>query len=82
MHVKNVREVPEYEIDPAELDFSNGNDISKGTFRKATWRGIPVAVKKLDDDLIVDENKVRHSETSLMCCNLYAIQMLCNFWVL
>jgi len=23
-----------------------------------------------------------HSETSLMCCNLYAIQMLCNFWVL
>ena len=29
MHVKNVREVPEYEIDPAELDFSNGNDISK-----------------------------------------------------
>ena len=31
---------------------------SQGTFRKATWRGIPVAVKKLDDDLIVDENKV------------------------
>jgi len=59
MHVNNCRQVPEYEIDPAELDFSNGNDISKGTFRKATWRGIPVAVKKLDDDLIVDENKVR-----------------------
>ncbi|WVZ68831.1 hypothetical protein U9M48_017719 [Paspalum notatum var. saurae] len=59
MHVNNVREVPEYEIDPAELDFSNGNDISKGTFRKASWRGIPVAVKKLDDDLIVDESKVR-----------------------
>jgi len=30
----------------------------QGTFRKATWRGIPVAVKKLDDDLIVDESKV------------------------
>ncbi|KAG2600688.1 integrin-linked protein kinase 1-like [Panicum virgatum] len=59
MHVNNCRQVPEYEIDPAELDFSNANDISKGTFRKATWRGIPVAVKKLDDDLIVDENKVR-----------------------
>jgi hypothetical protein len=29
MHVNNVREVPEYEIDPAELDFSNGNDLSK-----------------------------------------------------
>ncbi|ONM38101.1 MAP kinase kinase kinase47 [Zea mays] len=57
MHVNNVREVPEYEIDPAELDFSNGNDLSKGTFRKATWRGIPVAVKKLDDDLIADGSK-------------------------
>jgi len=29
MHVNNCRQVPEYEIDPAELDFSNGNDISK-----------------------------------------------------
>ena len=29
MHVNNVREVPEYEIDPAELDFTNGNDLSK-----------------------------------------------------
>uniref|UniRef100_A0A0E0C7Q0 Protein kinase domain-containing protein n=1 Tax=Oryza meridionalis TaxID=40149 RepID=A0A0E0C7Q0_9ORYZ len=58
MHVKNVREVPEYEISPNELDFTNGNGISKGTFRKATWRGILVAVKKLDDDLIMDENKV------------------------
>ncbi|XP_062206857.1 integrin-linked protein kinase 1-like isoform X2 [Phragmites australis] len=32
---------------------------STGTYRKATWRGIPVAVKKLDDDLIMDENKVQ-----------------------
>lgn len=30
----------------------------QGTFRKATWRGIPVAVKKLDDDLIADGSKV------------------------
>uniref|UniRef100_A0A0D9V5L9 Protein kinase domain-containing protein n=1 Tax=Leersia perrieri TaxID=77586 RepID=A0A0D9V5L9_9ORYZ len=59
MQVNNVREVPEYEIDPKELDFTNGNGISKGTFRKATWRGILVAVKKLDDDLIMDENKVQ-----------------------
>lgn len=29
MHVKNVREVPEYEISPNELDFTNGNGISK-----------------------------------------------------
>lgn len=29
MHVQNVREVPEYEIDPSELDFSNSIDITK-----------------------------------------------------
>ncbi|PNT72856.1 integrin-linked protein kinase 1 [Brachypodium distachyon] len=59
MHVDSDRDVPEYEIDPSELDFTNGKDLSKGTFRKATWRGIPVAVKKLDDDVINDENKVQ-----------------------
>jgi serine/threonine protein kinase len=32
--------------------------LLQGTFRKATWRGIPVAVKKLDDDLIADGSKV------------------------
>lgn len=29
MHVQNAREVPEYEIDPTELDFSNSVDITK-----------------------------------------------------
>jgi hypothetical protein len=29
MHVDNDREVPEYEIDPNELDFTNSKDISK-----------------------------------------------------
>ncbi|URD85252.1 serine threonine protein kinase [Musa troglodytarum] len=59
MHVKNAREVPEYEIDPSELDFTNSVDISKGTFRLATWRGIRVAVKKYGEDVLVDENKLR-----------------------
>uniref|UniRef100_A0A453FE78 Uncharacterized protein n=1 Tax=Aegilops tauschii subsp. strangulata TaxID=200361 RepID=A0A453FE78_AEGTS len=58
MHVNSDRDVPEYEIDPDELDFTNGKDLAKGTFRKATWRGILVAVKKLDDDVLTDENKV------------------------
>ncbi|KAF3329287.1 protein IQ-DOMAIN 1-like protein [Carex littledalei] len=30
----------------------------QGTFRRATWRGTQVAVKQLDDDLIIDEDKV------------------------
>nr|GMD70715.1 uncharacterized protein LOC109182758 [Ipomoea batatas] len=29
MHVQNAHEIPEYEIDPKELDFSNSVDIAK-----------------------------------------------------
>lgn len=59
MHVKNAREVPEYEIDPKELDFTNSVDITKGTFCIALWRGTQVAVKKLGDEVFNDEEKVR-----------------------
>ncbi|KAG8069146.1 hypothetical protein GUJ93_ZPchr0005g14727 [Zizania palustris] len=40
--------------------------ISKDTFRKAAWRGIPVAVKKLDDDLIMDQNKAFRDELDVL----------------
>lgn len=59
MHVQNAREVPEYEIEPNELDFSDSVDITKGTFCTAMWRGIQVAVKKLGDHVITDEDTVR-----------------------
>ncbi|OVA14292.1 Protein kinase domain [Macleaya cordata] len=59
MHVQNSREIPEYEIDPNELDFTNSVEITKGTFRTALWRGIQVAVKKIGEELITDEDKVR-----------------------
>ncbi|CAN6483519.1 unnamed protein product [Victoria cruziana] len=59
MHVQNVREVPEYEIDPKEIDFTNSIPLRKGTFSIATWRGTKVAVKKLDEDFIMDEEKVK-----------------------
>ncbi|KAJ3671007.1 hypothetical protein LUZ60_008433 [Juncus effusus] len=59
MHVDSARDVPEYEIAPTEIDFTNSKDLTKGTFRIATWRGTQVAVKQLDDDLITDEDKVR-----------------------
>ncbi|XP_024987904.1 integrin-linked protein kinase 1-like isoform X2 [Cynara cardunculus var. scolymus] len=58
MHVKNAREVPEYEIDAKELDFTDSVDITKGTFAMASWRGTQVAVKKLGDELFTDEDKV------------------------
>ncbi|KAK1420383.1 hypothetical protein QVD17_21930 [Tagetes erecta] len=59
MHVKNAREVPEYEIDAKELDFTESVDITKGTFTIASWRGTKVAVKKLGDELFNDKEKVR-----------------------
>ncbi|GMN43442.1 hypothetical protein TIFTF001_012643 [Ficus carica] len=59
MHVRHAREVPEYEIDPKELDFTNSVEIDKGTFHIASWRGIEVAVKKLGEGVIIDEDKVR-----------------------
>ncbi|GFP87893.1 putative serine/threonine-protein kinase/receptor r831 [Phtheirospermum japonicum] len=58
MHVENAREVPEYEIDPKELDFTNSVEITKGTFCIASWRGIQVAVKKLGEEFFIDEEKV------------------------
>lgn len=59
MHVNNARQVPEYEINPKELDFTNSVDITKGTFCLATWRGIKVAVKRLGEEVTADEDKVR-----------------------
>ncbi|XVE51519.1 hypothetical protein DITRI_Ditri02bG0048600 [Diplodiscus trichospermus] len=59
MHVKHKREVPEYEIDSKELDFTNSFQITKGTFCIASWSGTQVAVKKLGDEVISDEDKVR-----------------------
>ncbi|KAG8386751.1 hypothetical protein BUALT_Bualt03G0181600 [Buddleja alternifolia] len=59
MHVQNAREVPEYEIDPRELDFTQSVDITKGTFCIASWRGIQVAVKKLGEEFFIDEEKVK-----------------------
>ncbi|KAJ4703731.1 putative Protein kinase [Melia azedarach] len=59
MHVNHAREVPEYEIDPHELDFTNSVEITKGTFILASWRGIQVAVKKLGEEVLSDDDKVR-----------------------
>ncbi|KAK6124161.1 hypothetical protein DH2020_042070 [Rehmannia glutinosa] len=67
MHVRNVREVPEYEIDPRELDFTNSIEITKGTYRIASWGGTQVAVKIFWEGT-ADEDKVRafRDELSLL----------------
>ncbi|KAL5989826.1 hypothetical protein ACLOJK_010721 [Asimina triloba] len=59
IHRQYPREVPEYEIVPKELDFTNSVDITKGTYRVATWRGTQVAVKTLGENVFADDDKVR-----------------------
>ncbi|KAL6574138.1 hypothetical protein OROHE_001680 [Orobanche hederae] len=67
MHVQNAREVPEYEIDPRELDFTDSIEITKGTYRIASWGGTQVAVKIFWEGT-ADEDKVRafRDELSLL----------------
>ncbi|XP_022725223.1 serine/threonine-protein kinase STY8-like [Durio zibethinus] len=53
----------DWEIDPSELDFSSSNIIGKGSFGeilKVSWRGTPVAVKRIlpslsDDRLVIQD---------------------------
>ncbi|XP_027330717.1 integrin-linked protein kinase 1 isoform X1 [Abrus precatorius] len=68
MHVQSAREVPEYEIDPSELDFTNSVCITKGTFRIALWRGTQVAVKTFGEEVFTDADKVKafHDELTLL----------------
>ncbi|KAJ1699522.1 hypothetical protein LUZ63_008034 [Rhynchospora breviuscula] len=61
----------DWEIDPAELDFSTSTIIGKGSFGeivRANWRGTPVAVKRilpsLSEDKLVTQD-FRH-EVSLL----------------
>ncbi|XP_042010751.1 integrin-linked protein kinase 1-like isoform X2 [Salvia splendens] len=67
LQVENVGQLPDYEIDPKEIDFTNSIEISKGTFKLATWAGTPVAVKIFYEGA-ADENKVRafRDELSLL----------------
>ncbi|KAL8507229.1 hypothetical protein ACS0TY_017953 [Phlomoides rotata] len=55
MHVENAREVPEYEIDPSELDFTNRVEMKKGTYRIASWGGTRVAVKTFWEGIAVED---------------------------
>lgn len=58
MHVTNEHDIPEYEVDPKELDLTNSVQITKGTYRIGLWRGIRVAVKTFGEDVLTDGEKV------------------------
>ncbi|KAL1560375.1 integrin-linked protein kinase 1-like isoform X1 [Salvia divinorum] len=67
MQLENDGQLPDYEIDPKEIDLTNSLEITKGTFKLATWAGTQVAVKVFYEGA-ADENKVRsfRDELSLL----------------
>ncbi|CAH2059881.1 unnamed protein product [Thlaspi arvense] len=63
MVVANPREVPEYELNPQELQVRKADGISKARalcfiFRLAKWNGTKVSVKILDKDLYKDPETI------------------------
>ncbi|XP_050238623.1 integrin-linked protein kinase 1-like isoform X2 [Mercurialis annua] len=68
MTVANPREVPEYELNPLELQIRKSDGISKGTYQVAKWNGTKVTVKILDKDSYSDPesiNAFKHELTLL-----------------
>jgi len=58
MAVANPREVPEYELNPLELQIRKSDGISKGTYQVAKWNGTKVSVKILDKDSYSDPDSI------------------------
>lgn len=68
MAVANPREVPEYELNPLELQVRKSDGITKGTYQVAKWNGTKVSVKILDKDSSSDPesiNAFKHELTLL-----------------
>ncbi|EOY04563.1 Integrin-linked protein kinase family isoform 3 [Theobroma cacao] len=68
MTVANPREVPEYELNPLELQVRKSDGITKGSYQVARWNGTKVAVKILDKDSYSDPetiNAFKHELTLL-----------------
>ncbi|KAJ9187224.1 hypothetical protein P3X46_002709 [Hevea brasiliensis] len=58
MAVANPREVPEYELNPLELQVRKSDGISKGSYQVAKWNGTKVTVKILDKDSYSDPESI------------------------
>ncbi|KAM1046388.1 hypothetical protein ACFX13_026473 [Malus domestica] len=58
MTVANPREVPEYELNPLELQVRKSDGITKGSYQVAKWNGTKVSVKILDKDCYTDPESI------------------------
>ncbi|XWS35379.1 hypothetical protein CRYUN_Cryun21dG0121300 [Craigia yunnanensis] len=68
MTVANPREIPEYELNPLELQIRKSDGITHGSYQVAKWNGTKVAVKILDKDSFSDPesiNAFKHELTLL-----------------
>ncbi|KAI4374006.1 hypothetical protein MLD38_012056 [Melastoma candidum] len=68
MTVANPREVPEYELNPLELQVRKADANLKGTYQVAKWNGTKVSVKILDKESYSDPESINgfKSELELM----------------
>ncbi|KAL2501040.1 putative serine/threonine-protein kinase [Forsythia ovata] len=67
--------VPDYKIEPWELDFKNNAEITKGTFRIASWRGTEVPVKTFWEGF-ADEDKLKDNTSILNRRRRYDLTIL------
>ncbi|KAH1096016.1 hypothetical protein J1N35_012937 [Gossypium stocksii] len=58
MTVANPHEVPEYELNPMELQIRKSDGITKGSYQVAKWNGTRVSVKILDKDSYSDPESI------------------------
>ncbi|XP_073029591.1 integrin-linked protein kinase 1 isoform X2 [Primulina eburnea] len=68
MTVANPREVPEYELNPMDIQIRKTDGISKGSYQVAKWNGTKVSVKILDKDSYISPeciNAFKHELTLL-----------------
>ncbi|CAM8932755.1 unnamed protein product [Rhodiola kirilowii] len=66
MAVTNPKEVPEYELNPLELQIRKVDGITKGTYQVAKWNGTKVSVKILDKDTYSDPESINSFKNELM----------------
>ncbi|EPS72596.1 hypothetical protein M569_02160 [Genlisea aurea] len=66
MTVANPREVPEYELNPSDIQIRRSDGISKGCYQVARWNGTKVSIKILDKDDHVDPESVNVFRHELM----------------
>lgn len=66
MSVSNPRQVPEYELNPLELQIRKCDGIAKGSYQVAKWNGTKVSVKILDKDSYSDPDSINAFKHELM----------------